>query len=45
VIGVALTFYLCYMGATASLTPVNFLVFMALWLVPTWLLDHWVNQY
>lgn len=32
-------------GSLCSLTPVNFLVFMALWLVPAWLLNNWVNQY
>lgn len=45
VLGVALTFYLTYVGAAASLTPANFLIFMALWLVPGWLLANWVNQY
>ena len=45
VLGAALTFYLTYVGAASSLTPVNFLVFMALWTVPAALLSHWVNQY
>lgn len=45
IIGAALTFYLTYVGAAASLTPVNFLLYMALWLIPTLLLSHWVNQY
>lgn len=45
VLGVALTFYLTYVGAVSSLTAVNFLVFMALWMVPSALLSHWVNQY
>ena len=44
-LGAALTFYLTYVGAAASLTPVNFLLYMALWLIPTALLNHWVNQY
>lgn len=44
-LGAALTFYLTYVGAAASLTPVNFLLYMALWLIPTALLSHWVNQY
>ncbi len=44
-LGVALTFYLTYMGATSSLTPGNFLLYMAMWLVPTALLNHWANQY
>lgn len=45
VAGVAVTFYLTYVGAVTSLTTVNFLLFMALWLVPAWLLTNWVNQY
>ena len=44
-IGAALTFYLTYVGAVASLTAANFLLFMALWLVPHWLVANWVNQY
>ena len=44
-LGAALTFYLTYVGAAASLTPVNFLLYMVLWLIPTALLSHWVNQY
>lgn len=45
VVGVALTFYLTYLDAASSLTPVNFLLYMALWLVPTALLSHWVEQF
>lgn len=45
VLGLCLTFYLTYVGAFASLTPVNFLLFMAAWLVPELLLANWVNQY
>ncbi len=45
VLGVCLTFYLTFVGAVASLTPVNFLIFMAAWLVPELLLANWVNQY
>lgn len=45
VIGLCLTFYLTSVGAFASLTVVNFLVFMAAWLVPQWLVANWVNQY
>lgn len=44
-VGVALTAYLTSVGAVSSLTTVNFLLFMALWLVPAWLLVNWVNQY
>ena len=45
VLGVCLTFYLTYVGAWDSLTPVSFLVFMLAWLVPELLLANWVNQY
>lgn len=45
VIGLCLTFYLASVGAFASLTVPNFLVFMAAWLVPQWLIANWVNQY
>jgi len=45
VVGLCLTFYLTYVGAFASLTPVNFLLFMAAWLVPELLIANSVNQY
>ena len=45
VIGLALTFYLAAKGAYTTLTPIMFLIFMALWLVPELLLAGWVNQY
>ena len=45
VIGLCLTFYLASMGAFASLTVVNFLIFMAAWLVPQFFIANWVNQY
>ena len=45
VIGLCLTFYLTSVGAYASLTAANFLVFMAAWLVPEVLIANWVNQY
>ena len=44
-IGLCLTFYLTSVGAYASLTVPNFLIFMAAWLVPQWLIANWVNQY
>lgn len=43
--GLFLTFYLTSIAAYASLTAVNFLVFMAAWLVPELLIANWVNQY
>lgn len=45
VIGLCLTFYLTSLGAFASLTAANFLIFMAAWLVPQFLIANWVNQY
>ena len=45
VVGLCLTFYLTSVGAFASLTVLNFLIFMAAWLVPQWLITNWVNQY
>ena len=44
-VGLCLTFYLTFVGAFASLTPVNFLLFMALWLIPELLIANSVNQY
>ena len=44
-LGVCLTFYLTYLGAWDSLTPINFLIFMLAWLVPELLLANWVNQF
>ena len=45
VIGLCLTFYLTSVGAYASLTAANFLIFMTAWLVPQVLIANWVNQY
>lgn len=45
VVGVAITFYLTAVGAYTSLTPMVFLIFMALWLVPELLIANWVNQF
>ena len=45
VIGLCLTFYLTSIGAYASLTAANFLIFMAAWLVPQVLITNWVNQF
>jgi len=45
VVGVALTFYLTAVAAYTSLTPLVFLIFMALWLVPEFFIANWVNQF
>lgn len=44
-LGVILTFYLTFLAAYDSLTVGNLLIFLALWLVPTYLFSDWVNRY
>ena len=44
-IGVLLAFYITFMQSYASLSPTNLLVFLFMWLVPTWLISGWVNRY
>lgn len=44
-IGVLLAFYLAFVAAYASLTPLNLLVFLLMWLVPAPLISGWVNSY
>lgn len=44
-IGLAITFYLTTIAAYTTLTPMVFLVFMALWLVPELFIANWVNQF
>lgn len=43
--GALLAFYLTFVAAYASLTPVNLTIFLVMWLVPTLLISGWVNQY
>ena len=43
--GLLLAFYLTYMGAYASLSASNLLVFLIMWLVPTPLISGMVNKY
>ena len=43
--GLLLAFYLTYMGAYASLSASNLLVFLLMWLVPTPLIAGMVNKY
>ena len=45
VIGVLLAFYLTAQGAWDSLTAANLTFFLTAWLVPTYLISGWVNQY
>ena len=44
-VGLLLAFYLTYMGAYASLSAANLLVFLIMWLVPTPLISGMVNKY
>ena len=44
-VGVVLAFYLTFVAAYASLTPVNLLIFLVMWLVPTPLISEWVDRY
>ena len=45
VIGLALSAYLTSVAAFTSLSPLNLLVFLLLWLVPIWFLSGWVHRY
>ena len=45
VVGVLLAFYLTFVQAYASLTPVNLLIYLLMWLVPTPLISGWVDRY
>lgn len=45
VVGALLAFYLTFLGAYASLTTVNLLVFLLAWLVPAPLIAGWVDRY
>ncbi len=44
-VGLALGYYLTTVQAFASLAPVNVLIFLALWLIPTLLISGNVNRY
>ena len=43
--GVMLSAYLVSMAAYNSLSALNLLVYLLLWLVPVWLLSGWVHRY
>lgn len=45
VIGMLLAFYLTYVAAYQSLTPLNLTLFLLMWLVPTPLIAGWVDRY
>lgn len=44
-LGVILTFYLTFLAAYDSLTVGNLLIFLVMWLVPTYLISDWINRY
>ena len=44
-VGLLLAFYLTYVAAYQSLTPLNLTLFLLMWLVPTPLIGGWVDRY
>lgn len=44
-LGLLLAFYLTFLAAYSSLTPGNLLIYLLMWLVPTFLISDWVNRY
>lgn len=44
-VGALLAFYLTFVAAYNSLTAINLMVFLLMWLVPTPLISGWVNRY
>ena len=44
-LGALLAGYLTAVGAFVSLSPLNLLVFLLLWLLPFWLISGWTDQY
>ena len=44
-LGLLLTGYLTSVSAFSSLSPLNLLIYMLLWLVPVWLLSSWAHRY
>ncbi len=45
VVGVLMAFYLGSVGAFASLSPANLLIFLAAWLVPVLLISGWADRF
>lgn len=43
--GALLAFYLTFVGAYASLTPGNLLIFLLMWFIPAPLITGWVDRY
>ena len=44
-LGLVLAAYLTSVSAFTSLSPLNLLVFMLIWLAPVWFLSGWVHRY
>ena len=44
-VGALLAFYLTFIAAYNSLTPFNLMIFLLVWLVPTYLISNWVDRY
>lgn len=44
-VGALLGFYLTFMAAYASMTAMNVMLFLLMWLVPTALISNWVDRY
>lgn len=44
-LGLVLSAYLTSVSAFTSLSPLNLLVFMLIWLAPVWFLSGWVHRY
>ncbi|MBE6957357.1 MAG: hypothetical protein E7450_07920 [Ruminococcaceae bacterium] len=45
VLGTALACYLTSVSAYPSISPFNLLLFLLLWLIPSWFITGWTNQY
>ena len=44
-LGLLLTGYLVYMSAYGSLSPLNLLLYLVMWLLPVWLLSAWTHRF
>ncbi len=44
-LGLLLTGYLVYMSAYGSLSPLNLLLYLLMWLLPVWLLSAWTHRF
>lgn len=45
VLGLLLAAYLTGAGAFASIAPVHLFIYLVLWLIPSWFITGWVDQY